>query len=721
MYTLVTLILVFLLALAVLAALGGARWRRLAASGRRVLLTGGGTGGHVNPALAIAEGIRNREPNSQFLYVGVRGKAETVIVGKAGYPLRYVTSEGFPGLRPSPRTLRFFLRLGLGVLQSIWILFRFAPHWVIATGGYVSAPIIIAAIILKTLGFASVKVLLHEQNSVPGQLNALLGRWVDKVLLTFPQTLSFFPRNGVVVGYPIRTSIVPRPRQLALENLPFSVSNGRKVVFAFGGSQGARTINRAIVDALPHLMPHRDRIFIVHGMGLAKSEEYDAVADTQRRLEQVLDADQRRMAQTFYYSQDYFHNIADVYSISDLVVCRSGAGSLNEISRLGKPALLIPKVNLPGDHQVMNARTMKWGGAAEILFEDTILEDGVVLEKLDGHLLAEHILRLLGDTRRLEEMSRRSKQFLRRQAVERILSELLDDHSFDNGGGYSGEPFKPLLSNARLLQMLSRAYQKSPADFDPVTVVGDTADLIYYRHRAAGLLSHSAWQDRNLGVKLIGYTRYHEKTSTLLHMLRDRTPASTMQRLFGGDYAQVGFIRRNIVLALQVLNHLDADVEGSLLEAVTDPYFEVRAQVCRAVVHFGPRLAGKEHWLSAMRQCMGDRCFEVVAEAARAMGEIGADESAALELFKMKEHHYWQVRNAALEGLERLVDRDVIVPSPALLVEINSFILTATDFRPHFSIKETYRRLQNTCNQKLRAGREDLDHPGFPEHFARKR
>ena len=109
------------------------------------------------------------------------------------------------------------------------------------------------------------------------------------------------------------------------------------------------------------------------------------------------------MLDGFYYRQDYFHNIADVYSISDLIVCRSGAGSLNEISRMGKPAFLIPKANLPGDHQVMNARAMKHSGATEILFEDTIVEDGKVLEKLEGKLLAERILRLLEDLERLAE------------------------------------------------------------------------------------------------------------------------------------------------------------------------------------------------------------------------------------------------------------------------------------------------------------------------------
>ncbi len=117
---------------------------------------------------------------------------------------------------------------------------------------------------------------------------------------------------------------------------------------------------------------------------------------------------QRALLAGFYYRQDYFHNIGEIYSVSSLMVCRSGAGSLNEISRVGKPALLVPKVNLPGDHQVMNARAMKSVGAAEVLFEDTVMENGVLLEKLDGQVLAEKMLALLKDPVRLKQMGRRT-------------------------------------------------------------------------------------------------------------------------------------------------------------------------------------------------------------------------------------------------------------------------------------------------------------------------
>jgi len=693
----IALIVSILLLITCLSAVAAARrWRKLRAGETRVLLTGGGTGGHVNPALAIAEGIRTREPNARFLYVGVKNKAESVIVVKAGYQLRFVASEGFPGFRISVSFFRFLAKLALGIAKSIPILIVFAPKLVVATGGYVSAPVVFAALILKKLRIADVRIFLHEQNSIPGQLNALMGKWVDRVLLTFPQTLSFFP-NGVVVGYPIRNSIVPVPLDEARKSISFSIPPDREVIFAFGGSQGARTINRAIVDALRHLLPYRDKIFIIHGTGLSGSAEYNAASDTDIRLEMSLSKAERALLDGFYYRQDYFHNIAEIYSLSTLIVCRSGAGSLNEISRIGKPALLIPKANLPGDHQVMNARAMKSAGAADVLYEDTVVEDGRVLEKLDGKMLAEKITALLGNPSRLREMADRSRQFLKRKAIERISRELYNETRSTEGNGYQPIPFKDLASNNRLLQILTSAYNRSALDFDPSTVVGDIDDLEYYRHRAAGLLSHKSWQVRNLGVKLIGLTRYAEALPTLLEMFSDRTPVNRIKRALGGDYEQVGFIRRNIIHALQVLDHFDPEVEKHLLLALADNYFEVRAQACRTAAYFGGFLKGNQIWLDALRDRLADPCFEVVCEAANAIGEVGKDFRAANALLALKESHYWQVRNAALHGLKRLIDRGVLDPSPELLASMSGFILTSADFKPHFLIKETYSAIQERC------------------------
>jgi UDP-N-acetylglucosamine--N-acetylmuramyl-(pentapeptide) pyrophosphoryl-undecaprenol N-acetylglucosamine transferase len=693
-------LLVLLLLAGVAAALSW-RWRRLAAREARILLTGGGTGGHVNPCLAIAEGIREREPDSRFLYVGVRDKAEAVIVRRAGYQLRFIMATGFPGLRPSLRLLKFFAHLLVGMLQSMAILIRFAPRWVVATGGYVSAPIVFSALLLRLVGIAPTRIFVHEQNSVPGLLNAVVGRWADRVLLTFPQTMSLFPKNGVVVGYPVRHSIVPKTREEALVNLPFEIPPHKKVVFVFGGSQGSRSINRGIVDGLRSLLPHGQQWFVVHGMGLMHSSDYHAVEDTEKRLKANYSPEELETLKSCYYRQDYFHNINDVYSVSDLIVCRSGAGSLNEISRLAKPALLIPKANLPGDHQVMNARAMKHAGAVEILFEDTVVENGQVLEKVGGETLADRIWGLLKHPQKLAEMSANSSGFLRKHAIERILSEIYGDKSFSNGLGLQTVAHRPLLSNQQLLRVLEGAYRKHQASFDPLQEIGDGDDLLYYQHRAAALLSHPSWQDRNLGVKLVGLTRYHEKIPALLHMLVDRTPVSRVKRALGGDFEQVGFIRRNIAQALRVMGRINNEVERHLLIAVEDPYFEVRAQTCCTAAHFSAYLAGKEVWLAALLRRLEDESFEVVMEATRALGELGVDGRALDALLSLRDSFRWQVRDAALQGVKRLLERRIICPSAELLGRVSHFVLTATDFRPHFSIKESYRSIDEFCRQRM--------------------
>ena len=216
-------------------------------------------------------------------------------------------------------------------------------------------------------------------------------------------------------------------------------------------------------------------------------------------------------------------------------------------------------------------------------------------------------------------------------------------------------------------------------------------------------MSHKSWQDRNLGVKLLGFTRYEEKIPTLLQMLSDRTPVGVVRRIFGGDFEQVGFIRRNIVIALVAMGRFDPEVEKHLLDAMEDPYFEVRAQACRAIAHFGAVLAGKDECVDRLQDRLEDCCFEVVIEAAKALGKIGTDWEAARALLSMNESHYWQVRNSALLGINSLLERGVLEPSDELLADISSFILTSTDFRPHFQIKETYSALRKCC-EDLKAG-----------------
>ncbi len=679
------------------------RWRGLPP--RVVMLTGGGTGGHVYPLLAIAEEIKRRHPEVTFLYIGKPGKAEDVIIPRHGMRLIYTRARPFEGVRNPFMLILSLVVCALGALQCIVHLLRWVPQWIISTGGYVSVPTLLAALVLQKCFRAPFAVFLHEQNTIPGRANLVLGRWVDRVFVSFEQSLVFFPRNGVVSGYPVRRAISTSmgERETTPAPLPFPVPKGRKVVFIFGGSQGARTINRAVVEALPYLFPYRHKLFIIHGRGLAKTEIYDAQRDTEERIAR-LGEDVRRELHEFYYAQDYFHHIEKIYEIADLVVARSGAGTISEIAAAGKPSILIPKSGLPGDHQVMNARAMKQAGAAYVLYEDAERDDtGCLVERLDGARFAQTLMRILQDNVLLANMALGARTFFQRNAAKIIVDVI-------EGKLTPPKPEEMLTSreipttwtNGKLLRALQEHYAEHPNSYTPLGVLKDEEELEYFRYRTARLLSSPLWETRNLGVKLAGYLLCRDKLPELLRMIKDRTPAPLLHRLLGGDYREVGFIRRNALNSLKLLGVFDASVGKVVAAALDDPYYEVRAEACRTVTHFAHQIAGREPWLRRMIEKLSDSSFEVVAEAALAIGHIGIDDVALHTLLSLGEHHFWQVRHAALRGILRLLERRVLCPSHELYEGLGRFILTSTDFQPYVTIHDTYRKILSLCEERTR-------------------
>lgn len=655
----------------------------------RILLTGGGTAGHVNPALAIGAALAG--PGSETLFVGVRGRAEEQVVPREGIPIRFVRASGFPGTRPSPALARFAVDLAVGTLQAARIVLGFRPDVIVGTGGFASAPVIFAATLLKRLGASKARVFVHEQNAVPGKLNLLVGRFAEKVFVTFPETLPLFPGNGALTGYPVRKRIGHVTAAEARGRLDFELPEGRTVVFVFGGSQGSRSLNRGLVDALGDLLPHADRVFVVHGTGLFKGVGYDAGADTAARLEARYTTEERERIAGFYVSRPYFHDIASVYAVAGLVVIRGGSGSLNEVARMGIPALVVPKANLPGDHQVANARALERAGGAEVLYEETVLEDGQLVETLDGSLLARRILALASDPERLAEMSRRGQRVLGIDAAGEIAVHVAEGR----GSGAVDPTLVPapgVVSNAALLSRLEKAAARAGASYRVEDVV-EARDLAWFRSRAASLLVRDEWEARNLGVKLLGLLGATEKVPLLLALLADRTPAPVLHRLLGGDFVQVGFVRRNVCVALGRLGVADAAVEETLLAAHSDPYWEVRAEAARAAALLAGRLSRRAEFVGALRKALSDRCIDVAAAAAEALGALGNERDALPALLALADYRFWKVRAAALRGVLSLVERGEVTNREALTSALPAFLLTSTDFRPQFEMKLSYRRV----------------------------
>jgi UDP-N-acetylglucosamine--N-acetylmuramyl-(pentapeptide) pyrophosphoryl-undecaprenol N-acetylglucosamine transferase len=667
---------------------------------KRMLLAGGGTAGHVNPALAIGSALATTE--THLLYVGVRGRVEEEVVPREGIPIKYIMASGFPG-GLSLQLFPFLLRLFIGTIQSLVILLRFRPEIIIGTGGYVSAPVIIAATSLRRLRLGNSRILLHEQNAIPGKLNMLMGRFVHQVLVTFPETLSYFPTNGVVVGYPLRKRIAKVGREEALQNVGLPIREGRKVVLIFGGSQGARAINQALVDALGHLLPYQDSLFIIHGVGLFKGPDYNALEDTEARLRRLYSEEQLREIQGFYYYRPFFHNIELMYAVSDLVVARGGAGSLNEISAMELPALIIPKSNLPGDHQVMNARSMEKAGGAEILYEQIAPVNGKLVESIDGKVFAEKLLSLIMDEPRLQKMRHSSSSFLNRNALV-LIQRLVRGDGIREGQSplpaTSGPKDPPLPGNRSLLAQLEKASERHRNTYKPESVIPRVQDLEYLKNRASALLVHPAWQERNLGVKLIGLLHAKEKVPALLTLFNDRKRVSLLKRIFGGDFEQVGFIRRNLVIALVRINERTPGVEKAILLGLNDPYYEVRSESAHAAAFFGDRLSQPGLFIARLLQLLKDRNIDVCSAAAEALGRLGGETDALPALLALWDSRLWRMRTAVLRGMLHLVERGKVTDLDAMEAQVPKFILTSTDFRPHFEIKFAYMRLMETVSRK---------------------
>ncbi|MFC1556835.1 glycosyltransferase [candidate division KSB1 bacterium] len=360
----------------------------------RYILTGGGTGGHVYPALALKEIISETDAEAEYLYIGVRGKAEEYIIGSDEHaqslPIEYIHASGLPRRFAPGQLFNFIREFVRGYWESRTLIAEFNPDLVAATGGYVTAPVIAAA---RRRG---IKVLLHEQNSVPGLVNKTIGRFADRIFLTFQDSLEYFDENkSKVVGYPVRKRIRLKDKRSARSELGIPLES--EVAFVFGGSSGAKILNETIVQNLELLMA-RESLIIIHGTGRDRPGLYNAYSDTAAMKNEIYPDE---LTAGRYILKDYFTDIDTVYSAADLVICRAGAGTLMECASLGLPMIIVPKAGLPGNHQVKNARSAEKTGGAVIVSEELYKKRTI----LDGENLAAAIISTISDRDLLEKMS----------------------------------------------------------------------------------------------------------------------------------------------------------------------------------------------------------------------------------------------------------------------------------------------------------------------------
>ena len=357
----------------------------------RLLIAAGGTGGHLFPALAVAQETHHRIPTAAISFVGGYHGLESRLIPQYGFSVQYLASGRLKGTA-WPERLRTALRLPLVLRQAVALLEQFDPDVVLGAGGYASAPVVIAA------AYRGLPVLLLEQNAIPGLTNRLLSRLATRVVTALPDTRGLLPpTRTLLLGNPLRSDLVAKLLDRAISRQP---ALPRRLL-VLGGSQGARSVNQLILDALPLLNARLGQLIVHHQTGAADLER---VRHAYRAL--------GISAQT----EPFIEDMASAYSAADLMIGRSGATTLAELAVAGLPALLIPYPHAADDHQTANAAAFVEAGAAVMFQQDT----------LSGARLADIAAELLENTDRLRRMARSMSQMARPHAAAAVVDILLE-------------------------------------------------------------------------------------------------------------------------------------------------------------------------------------------------------------------------------------------------------------------------------------------------------
>lgn len=359
----------------------------------RILMAGGGTGGHLYPAIAVAQELAAKNGGIDVRFVGSRNKAEREIVERYGFKMVAISASGMPR-RFGLGQVSFLVRSAASLFEVLYLLSRWRPNVILGTGGYVSGPVVLVGWLLR------IPCVIQEQNTVPGFTNRLLANIAKEVHLTFAESRKYFKKKDHLrlTGNPIRKEIMKGDREAALQKL--GLSSERKTILVLGGTRGAHSLNLAAVGALNKLSQRRDLQFILQ----TGSQDFDWVRHSVAPF-----GDRVHVA-------PYFVSIADAYCCSDLVICRAGAMTVSEVAACGLPAVFVPYPHAVYDHQAQNAKNLVEAGAAEMILDT----------ELNADILASTIARLASDDTRLRRMSINARGFARLDTAEKITRSLME-------------------------------------------------------------------------------------------------------------------------------------------------------------------------------------------------------------------------------------------------------------------------------------------------------
>jgi len=357
----------------------------------RVIISGGGTGGHIYPAIAIANKLKERMPNVEILFVGAKGKMEMQKVPEAGYPIKGIWISGIQRKR-SITNLLFPLKLLISLVQSYVILAKFRPDVAVGVGGFASGPL------LWTTSLIRIPTLIQEQNSYAGITNKLLAKKANTICVAYDNMERYFPKDKIVkTGNPVREDILNVDSRKSAALKFFDFEKDKKTVFVMGGSLGARTVNISVFRNIQKIVD--EDVQMVWQIGKIYYDDYEQKMKS-------YDVSKLRM-------YDFLREIDLAYAMADLIVSRAGALSISELCIVGKPVILIPSPNVAEDHQTRNAEALASNDAA-ILLTDQEAPDKLVNTLLD----------VLKDKDTMDRLGANIKKMALPGAAEKIVEEI---------------------------------------------------------------------------------------------------------------------------------------------------------------------------------------------------------------------------------------------------------------------------------------------------------
>lgn len=369
----------------------------------RYLFTCGGTAGHINPALGVAERIMQLQPDAEILFVGAAGKMETELVPREGFDIKTITITNIHrGIKPADivHNAKTLKNIVTSTAASKKILKEFKPDVAVGTGGYVCYPV------LKAAASLGIPTAVHESNAVPGLTTSQLAGVVDRIMVGFEESRKEYkhPEKVIVTGTPVRTQFDPDcDSALAKEKL--GLPSDKPLILSVWGSLGASKMNEIIVGVIERALC-KPGFSLIHSAG---TRGYDAME--QRMREEGIES----CADSGFLVKNYIYNMPDVMAAADLIICRSGASTLSELGYMGKPAILVPSPNVTNNHQEKNARVLEAKGAARVILEPDCNADTLI------GMISE----LLKHPDTLSEMSKRMKSFGNPDATDRIADIII--------------------------------------------------------------------------------------------------------------------------------------------------------------------------------------------------------------------------------------------------------------------------------------------------------